>query len=310
MRNTLFAFLLAIPMLTLAQKKKQSGKIYDQHPGITVVDQFHKAFVEGDEETLRSLVTDDFKWWQQNEQQPKPKKIDQLVGRSKYFSKNMLNLSITDRGRAYTDAMEFKGANGAFIYTYKVLRGIDQKTGMILEIPRDESFLLSKDGKKIQWIAVSDSQLKWQKAYDAYGTRRNGTIFKDHPMIAKARLLYAYIYMGDLEGMRSLYADYARISDAMNTEVDSFISPDEEVENFKKYLNDYEVLKVAESGYPDLFEYEGTDTKTIISWWDLTVKNKKYGKIKKHTQHSQIVVNKDGLIIREIYYFNPAQLPK
>ena len=57
-------------------------------------------------------------------------------------------------------------------------------------------------------------------------------------------------------------------------------------------------------------DYAGANTKTIISGWDFTVKNKKSGKIKKHSQHSQIVVNADGLIVREMYYYNEAQLPK
>jgi hypothetical protein len=64
---------------------------------------------------------------------------------------------------------------------------------------------------KLQVLGVSDSQLKWQKAYDAWSTRTNGTIYKDHPMIAKSRLLYAYIALGDLESMRALYADNAVI---------------------------------------------------------------------------------------------------
>ncbi len=310
MKNLIWAALLALPLALSAQQKKKSGTIYEEHPAISIVDQFHKAFVAGDEETLRSLVTDDFKWWPQNRMQPKRKELDELIGRSNYFSKNMINFSIEDRGKAYSDAMEFKGGDGVFVYTYKVLKGIDKNTGYRLQMPRDETFYLTKDGKKIQWIAVSDSQLKWQKAYDAYGTRKNGVIYKDHPMIAKARLLYAYIHTGDLEAMRALYADNARISDAMNTELDSSISPDEEIANLKEFYKNYEVLNVTESGYPDLFEYEGTENKTIISWWDLTVKNKKSGNIKKSTQHSQIVVNKEGLIIQELYYYNPAQLPK
>ena len=67
---------------------------------------------------------------------------------------------------------------------------------------------------------------------------------------------------------------------------------------------------MSESGYPDLFEYEGSDTKTIISWWDITVKNKKSNAIKEAVHHSQIVVNKEGKIINEQYYFNASQLPQ
>jgi len=42
----------------------------------------------------------------------------------------------------------------------------------------------------------------------------------------------------------------------------------------------------------------------------LNIKNKKSGKTKKHSNHSQITVNKEGKIIREVYYYNAANLPK
>jgi len=69
-------------------------------------------------------------------------------------------------------------------------------------------------------------------------------------------------------------------------------------------------VNVSESGYPDLLEYEGSKTKTIISWWNVTVKNRKSNAVKEAVHHSQIVVNKKGKIINEQYYFNASQLPK
>jgi hypothetical protein len=129
-------------------------------------------------------------------------------------------------------------------------------------------------------------------------------------MISKARLLYAYIEIGDMESMKALYSENATISDVMNSEKDASKSVEEEMESLKEFYKQYEILNVSESGYPDLFEYEGSDNKTIISWWDITVKNKKSNAIKEAVHHSQIVVNKEGKIINEQYYFNASQLPK
>jgi len=42
-------------------QKSIGGKIYDKHPSIDVVDAFTKAFVAGDEATMRSLITEDFR---------------------------------------------------------------------------------------------------------------------------------------------------------------------------------------------------------------------------------------------------------
>jgi len=82
------------------------------------------------------------------------------------------------------------------------------------------------------------------------------------------------------------------------------------MEGLKEFFKTYEIVNVSESGYPDLLEYEGSETKTIISWWDITVKNKKSKAVKEAVHHSQIVVNKEGKIINEQYYFNASQLPK
>jgi len=296
-------------MSTFAQKKHKNGKIYDQHPGIEIVNEFTKAFVAGDEEKLKSLVTEDFKWWQMNSMDPKPLKLKGLVSRSNYLSKNVIGLQIKDRGSAYSDAMEY-GKDNLNVYTYQILKGFDKNTGFKFEIPRNSIFFFSKDGKKISGLSVADSQLKWRKSYEAWDTRKNGKIYKDHPMISKARLLYAYLETGDMAAMKDLYAENARISDIMNSEKDSSKSVEEEMESLKEFFKIYEIVNVSESGYPDLLEYEGSKTKTIISWWNVTVKNKKSNAVKEAVHHSQIVVNKKGKIINEQYYFNASQLPK
>jgi ketosteroid isomerase-like protein len=309
MKKLVLGVLMVSVMSTFAQKKHKNGKIYDQHPGIEIVNEFTKAFVAGDEEKLKSLVTEDFKWWQMNSMDPKPLKLKGLVSRSNYLSKNVIGLQIKDRGSAYSDAMEY-GKDNLNVYTYQILKGFDKNTGFKFEIPRNSIFFFSKDGKKISGLSVADSQLKWRKSYEAWDTRKNGKIYKDHPMISKARLLYAYLETGDMAAMKDLYAENARISDIMNSEKDSSKSVEEEMESLKEFFKIYEIVNVSESGYPDLLEYEGSKTKTIISWWNVTVKNKKSNAVKEAVHHSQIVVNKKGKIINEQYYFNASQLPK
>ena len=309
MKKLVLGVLMLSVMSTFAQKKHKNGKIYDQHPGIEIVNEFTKAFVAGDEEKLKSLVTEDFKWWQMNSMDPKPLKLKGLVSRSNYLSKNVIGLQIKDRGSAYSDAMEY-GKDNLNVYTYQILKGFDKNTGFKFEIPRNSIFFFSKDGKKISGLSVADSQLKWRKSYEAWDTRKNGKIYKDHPMISKARLLYAYLETGDMAAMKDLYAENARISDIMNSEKDSSKSVEEEMESLKEFFKIYEIVNVSESGYPDLLEYEGSKTKTIISWWNVTVKNRKSNAVKEAVHHSQIVVNKKGKIINEQYYFNASQLPK
>ena len=129
-------------------------------------------------------------------------------------------------------------------------------------------------------------------------------------MISKARLLMAYLEIGDLESMKDLYDENAKIYDVMNTELDSYVSVEDEINTLKEFYKNFEVVSVRERGYPDLLNYEGTDTFTIISWWNITVKNKRSGKIKEMVQHSQIDVNKEGKIVSEQYYYNASSLPE
>jgi ketosteroid isomerase-like protein len=313
MKQVLASILMLCSAIVLGQSKNVNGKIYDQHPAIDIVDQFTDAFVKGDTLTMHNLTTEDFRWWQMNTMRPQPMTLNDMIGRSRYLSTNVIGFDIKNRGSAYSDAMEFgKGKDKQIhVYTYQAMHGYDQNTGIELNIPRNSIFFMNEDASKIAGLGVSDSQLKWQKAYDSWSTRTNGTIYKDHPMIAKSRLLYAYIALGDLESMRALYADNASIRDVMSiTDLKETKTPDEEMEMLKEFYSDYEVMDITEIGYPDLLEYEGANDVTIISWWEMTVKNKKSGNISKGYHHSQITVNKEGLITSEDYYWNPGLLPK
>ena len=59
----------------------------------------------------------------------------------------------------------------------------------------------------------------------------------------------------------------------------------------------------------DVLDYEG-DGAVVISWVEMTFKNKKSGNIGTILQHIQHSFNEEGEIVREDYYFNPAQLPQ
>ena len=48
--------------LVLSAQKKKNGTIYIEHPAMEAVEEFNTAFVAGDLEKIKSLVSDDFKW--------------------------------------------------------------------------------------------------------------------------------------------------------------------------------------------------------------------------------------------------------
>ena len=73
-------------------------------------------------------------------------------------------------------------------------------------------------------------------------------------MISKARLLYAYLEIGDLASMKNLYSENAKISDVMNSDINSSVSVEEEINNLKEFYKTYEIIRVRERGYPDLLK--------------------------------------------------------
>ena len=58
MKKILILFTILTTSVVLSQKEA-NGKIYIEHPAIEIVDQFTKAYVAGDLEKIKELVTDD-----------------------------------------------------------------------------------------------------------------------------------------------------------------------------------------------------------------------------------------------------------
>ena len=287
-------------------QKKNNGKLYIEHPAMDVVEQFNKAFVSGDLEIMKSIVSDDFRWYTLSMREPGT--LQQLLNRSNYLSKNVVNFDIKHYGGAYPDALEYKKDDVLEVMTYTWMSGYDRNTGVELDMPRYVNFRINDDGK-ISRMNVMDDQALWTKAYQAWDTRANGVIYKDHPLVTKVRLMMRDYETQDVEKIKSNYTENTRFYDVMNSPVDEFKSLEEEFAQFNDYMEVFELVNIRESGYPDVLDYEGNGA-VVISWWEMTLRNKKSGKTNTIMQHIQHSFNEKGEIVREDYYFNPAQLPK
>ena len=62
MKKLLLIFTILFSFSVFAQKQT-NGKIYIEHPAIDVINQFNEAYVSGDLDKLKELVTDDVKVW-------------------------------------------------------------------------------------------------------------------------------------------------------------------------------------------------------------------------------------------------------
>tara|TARA_B100000242_G_scaffold100580_1_gene69280 strand:- start:361 stop:1281 length:921 start_codon:yes stop_codon:yes gene_type:complete len=288
-------------------QKQTNGKIYIEHPAIDVVNEFNKAYISGDLDKLRELVTDDVKVWRLRNRESNG--LNWILGTSNYLSKNFINFDIKHYGGAYPDVFEYKQDDIVDVKTYEFLTGYDKNTGVSLDMPRYGTYRMTAKGDKIQTIWINDDEILWQKNADAYGTSKNGVIYKDHPLVTKVRLLYQSYKTADVDEIKSHYTENTRFYNVMNSGIDEFKTLEEEFAQFDQYMETFEIMNIRESGFPDVLDYEG-DGAVVISWVEMTFKNKKSGNIGTILQHIQHSFNEEGEIVREDYYFNPAQLPQ
>ena len=306
MKKLLLVFTMLFSVAVFSQKES-NGKLYIEHPAIEIVNQFNEAYTSGDLDKLKELVTENFQVRTLKDR--KSNDINWILGTSNYLSKNIVNLEIKHYGGSYPDVLEYKQDGIVDVKTYEWLTGYDKNTGLDINMPRYATYRMNAKGDKVAGLWINDDETLWQKNWDAYETTENGVIYKDHPLVSKVRLLYQSYKTGDVEKIKANYTENTIFYDVMNSEIDEFKTLEEEFAQFDEYMEVFEIVNIRESGFPDVLDYSG-DGAVVISWADFTFKNKKSGKTKTISQHIQHWFNEEGEIVREDYYFNPAQLPQ
>ena len=306
MKKLLLVFTM-IFSITVFSQKESNGKLYIEHPAIEIVNQFNEAYVSGDLDKLKELVTDNFQVLTLRNRESND--INWILGTSNYLSKNIVDLEIKHYGGSYPDVLEYKQDGIVDVKTYEWLTGYDKNTGLDLNMPRYATYRMNEKGDKIAGLWINDDEILWQKNWDAYETNENGVIYKDHPLVSKVRLLYQSYKTGDVEKIKANYTENTIFYDVMNSGIDEFKTLEEEFAQFDQYMEVFELVNIRESGFPDVLDYSG-DGVVVISWADFTFRNKKSGNTKTISQHIQHWFNEEGEIVREDYYFNPAQLPQ
>ena len=302
MKKIIILTLLLIPLSSFTQKNN-NGKVYDKHPAIEKVNKFTSAWISGDTETLKSLTGDNFKMGSSMNNNPNYKggDINNLVGQSRWMSNNFVNISLKDRGQAYSDAIEYK-RSGLFVQTFQEFIAWDKNNGFKIKTPFNATFVFDKKGEKIIRFWWSDNQAVWQKWNLSRQTIKNGTIYKDHPYIGKVRQIWFNLAMGNIDEVWKDFSPNARIYDLNLIDKDY-----NNLTDHQKYVGEvfskYDLISIDEVGYPDYIDYEG-DGGTVLAWYNMIVKNKKTKKnitLKFHSQHD---FNEEGIIVTEYLYYN------
>lgn len=305
MKKSLLALLL-LPLILWGQKNN-NGKVFDKHPAIDIVDQFTAAWISGDTETLKTLTGEGFKMGSSMNNSPNYKggDINNLLGQSTWMSNNFVNISLKDKGQAYSDAIEYK-RSGLFVQTFQEFIAWDKNNGFKIRTPFNATFVFDKKGEKIVRFWWSDNQAAWQKWNLSRQTIKNGTIYKDHPYIGKVRQIWYNLAQGNLDKVWKDFTPNARINDAN--------SIDQEAKSLKEHqayvgevFSQFEFVSIDEVGYPDYIDYEGNGG-VVLAWYNMTLKSKKTNKnivLKFHSQHD---FNEEGMIVLETLYYNDRLL--
>ena len=305
MKKSLLA-LLFLPLILWGQKNN-NGKVFDKHPAIDIVDNFTAAWIGGDTETLKTLTGEGFKMGSSMNNNPNYKggDINNLLGQSTWMSNNFVNISLKDRGQAYSDAIEYK-RSGLFVQTFQEFIAWDKNNGFKIRTPFNATFVFDKKGEKIVRFWWSDNQAAWQKWNLSRQTIKNGSIYKDHPYIGKVRQIWYNLAQGNLDKVWKDFTPNARINDSN--------SIDQNAKSLKEHqayvgevFSQFEFVSIDEVGYPDYLDYEGNGG-VVLAWYNMTLKSKKTNKniiIKFHSQHD---FNEEGMIVLETLYYNDRLL--
>ena len=302
MKKIIILSFLFIPLSSFTQKNN-NGKVYDKHPAIDKVNKFTSAWISGDTETLKSLTGNDFKMGSSMNSNPNYKggDINNLVGQSRWMSNNFVNISLKDRGQAYSDAIEYK-RSGLFVQTFQEFIAWDKNNGFKIKTPFNATFVFDKKGEKIVRFWWSDNQAVWQKWNLSRQTIKNGTIYKDHPYIGKVRQIWFNLAMGNIDQVWKDFSPNARIYD-LNLIDKDYNNLTDHQNYVGEVFSKYDFISIDEVGYPDYIDYEG-DGGTVLAWYNMIVKNKKTKKnitLKFHSQHD---FNEEGIIVTEYLYYN------
>jgi hypothetical protein len=141
-------------------------------------------------------------------------------------------------------------------------------------------------------------------AFAQSSTQKNGTIYKQHPLIDVSNSLMDLYQKGDVEGMAKLYADTAKFYSPMSDKPSTLA---EEKEHWKQIFNDWGDIKLKVQGYPDGLDYT-KEGFTVQSWFGFSAVNKKTQKTAKSNMVLFLSFNKAGKITTDIIYYDSSPI--
>ena len=306
MKKITFMLVALITFSVSAQKKKKNGNLYIEHPGIDLVESFHKAFVDGDIEKAASFLSEDFRIYNSLTMNKDSKGWGKaaIIANMTSWKNNWEYLSFERSEGSYPDAIEYD-KSGNWVFSWNHLYAINKTTGVKFDSPILRGYVLNESNNKITRIHEYNNSSNFSMVNDSFYERKNGTIYINHEHINTVRKLQYAFANGDVDKAFSFFhenAVFIDINESKNMNQDEIKARD------AKMLAGWAIDGLDESGYPDYLEYDWQDSKTVQSWWRFRMSRSSDGK--------KVVIpvlfiddfDNDGKIIRRNAYWNASLL--
>jgi uncharacterized protein YkuJ len=310
MKKMMLALWLTVTFVAVSQKKS-NGTIYIEHPAINVVEAMTKAFVSGDADKVGSYLTDDFKAYNGTNNNPDDKGQDKatFLKDVTYWKENVDYLTIKRAKDAYPDALEYKEQNDKsviWVQTWEDVTGVHNKTGVKINMPIHRLYIVDKNNK-IKTIISYTNSLVGNEIGDSFASRKNGEIYNHHEYINSVRkMMYAFEHK-DFDKAYGFYDDKATFIDNNQPDGKTFTLTEQKA-NDKKMFDNFELLSIDVTGYPDYLHYELGNQDVVQSWWTYRLERK--SDKKKIALPVFLIHNFDdkGKITAEIVYYGEKLL--
>ena len=298
--------LIALITFSVSAQKKKNGIIYEKHPGIDLIDSFHKAISDGDLDKAASILHDDVSWLDGNTKNKEFGKKNNVLNNIKWFKNYFDYVSFKNSEGAYPDMLEYKN-DGNWVQSWFHVYGVHKPTGVELDHPVLRIYKLNDDSTKITTIVEYSNKLEFRRIGNSRNNvdRENGKIYINHKNINTVRkTLYSFLN-GDYEKSYSYWDENAVINDINSSEP---ISLEDGRKSNEQFLMNFTLDAIEEVGYPDYLEYDLNESKDVMSWWQFKITRKSDGKKITMPIHYIHGFNNDGKIINASTYYNGSLL--
>ena len=169
MKNIIY-FLSFLFVFSLNAQKNKNGTVYDEHPGIELINSFNQAFISADMDKLDLILDDSFKAYNglssDKDQEGTPKQ--NFMRQSNWWKTNINYLKITNNDPAYPDAVEYKKGDQVWVQTWERIYGVNKQTGFKFDMPIHRLYRLTKDASKILALVDYTDRRNYQRMWEAW----------------------------------------------------------------------------------------------------------------------------------------------